>query len=265
MKKLILLPLLLAALLAACAKQPQLSEADMAAQSAALQARALLYTEAALSASNAPYRLQTSLRFGTEGDTRRVTGLLWGNNAARLRLDVMAGVGVTAANIVQDGRNFLIFDPRENIGYFYAGPSKPLLQAGVPVPFDLGKLADMLNGHYVTAFGELQEGGEILPKDLARFTLEGKPGGSLDLNTAGLPVFWRESADGGRGWSMEIAYDDGPHPLPRRLSLSHTNGKKAILLVKERESLAKPFTDEQLRLTMPEGAQVLPLDRLKKS
>lgn len=50
---------------------------------------------------------------------------------------------------------------------------------------------------------------------------------------------------------------------PRRLTLTHSNGKRAILLVKEREKPAKAFTEEQMRLTLPEGVPLLPLSQYK--
>ena len=57
--------------------------------------------------------------------------------------------------------------------------------------------------------------------------------------------------------------DDAVPPLPRRLTLTHSNGKRAILLIKEREKPAKAFTEEQMRLTLPEDVPLLPLSQYK--
>lgn len=258
MKKILLL--CTAVLLCACAKQPPVERGPETPTQ--LESRWLKFTALSAAAPAAPYRLQLSMRFGAKGDTRRVTALFWGNSQRQLRLDVMAGVGAVVAKILEDGRHFLVYSPRENKGYFYQGASQPLLQVGVPVPFDLGHLADLLNGRYAAVFGESFAAASSLKGGLARYELVGKPGGSLDLNGEGLPVFWRESP--GRGWSMEIAYDDDSHPpLPRRLTLIHSNGKRAILLVKEREKPTGAFTVEQMSLTLPENAPLLPLAQYK--
>ena len=209
----------------------------------------------------APYRLQMSLRFGEEGNTRRVTALLWGNGGRELRLDVMAGVGTVVAKILEDGQHFLVYAPLENKAYFHQGATSPLLKVGVPVPFGLARLTALLTGHYAAAFGDSYSEGALLADGQAQFTLEGTPGGRLTLDAAGLPVAWRETrAD---GWRMGIVYDDATPPLPRRLNLTHANGKRAILLVKERENPAAPFTQEQMRLTLPEGAPLLPLSQYR--
>lgn len=260
MKKILLL--CMAVLLCACAKQPALQPGPETQTQ--LESRWLKFTALSAAAPVGPYRLQLSMRFGSKGDTRRVTALFWGNNERQLRLDVTAGVGAVVAKILEDGRHFLVYSPRENKGYFYQGASQPLLQVGVPVPFNLGHLADLLNGRYTAVFGENFDAASGLKDGLARYRLVGNPGGSLDLNSEGLPVFWRESSAGGRGWTMEITYDeDSRPPLPRRLTLIHSNGKRAILLVKEREKPVAAFTVEQMSLTLPESAPLLPLAQYK--
>ena len=70
--------------LTACAKQPSLEMTPEA--QARLEERWQKFAARGQDAAMAPYRLQMSLRFGTEGDTRRVTALFWGNSQRRLRL-----------------------------------------------------------------------------------------------------------------------------------------------------------------------------------
>ncbi|MDR2055874.1 MAG: hypothetical protein LBQ10_08420 [Desulfovibrio sp.] len=212
----------------------------------------------------APFRVQMSLRFGTAEDTRRVTALFWGNSEERLRLDVMAGIGVTAAKIVEDGQHFLMYSPNENKAWFFQGAAKPLLQVGVPIPFHLGHLANLLNGRYALVFGKECGQGEFSPDGLLRCELAGKPGGHLAINAEGVPHLWRENGKGG-GWEMRIGYGEGAHGLPQRLILTAEDGKRAIILVKERENPASPFTDAQLRLTLPEDTPFLPLAKYKSA
>ncbi len=258
MKKLVLF--CMALLLCACAKQPPLPGAPEGEDASILARRWQAYTDTG-AVAQAPYRLQMSLRFGEEGNTRRVTALLWGNGGRELRLDVMAGVGTVVAKILEDGQHFLVYAPLENKAYFHQGAASPLLRVGVPVPFGLSRLTALLTGHYSAAFGDSHAGSSLLPDGLARYALEGTPGGRLDLDAAGRPVAWRETA--ADGWRMEIVYDDGPPPLPRRLNLTHGSGKRALLLVKEREHPGTPFTPEQMRLTLPEGAPLLPLSQYR--
>lgn len=258
MKKLALL--CMALLLCACARQapPPGTPGGEGANDIARRWQA--YTKASAGAE-APYRLQLSLRFGEEGNTRRVTALLWGNGGRELRLDVMAGVGTVVAKILEDGEHFLVYAPLENKAYFHQGATSPLLKVGVPVPFGLARLTALLTGHYAGAFGEAYSEATPLSDGMARYALEGKPGGQLTLDAAGLPVAWRQ--DKADGWRMEIVYDEATPPLPRRLSLTHAKGQRAILLVKDREMPKAPFTEEQMRLTLPEGAPLLPLSQYR--
>lgn len=257
MKKILLFCCL--ALLCACARQP-VTEGGPDDQ-AALEQRWKHF--AAQDRPQAPYRLHMSLRFGTEGDTRRVTALFWGNGERGLRLDVMAGVGAVMAKVLEDGQHFLAYSPGENTAYFYQGATTPLLQLGVPVPFTLSRLADLLNGRYPAAFGRSHTHAQAAAENKAHYDLDGKPGGRLTLNAAGLPVGWQEQASG-TGWRMEIAYADDAPTLPSRLTLSHSNGKKAVLLVKQREAPAVPFAKEQMALPLPQGTPLLPLAKFKQ-
>ena len=124
MKKIIVFCCLV--LLCACARQPVLQTSPE--NRAVLEQRWQKFAALGAAEKSKPYRLQLSLRFGTEGDTRRVTALFWGNSQRQLRLDVMAGVGTTVAKILEDGQHFLVYSPSENKAYFYQGATKPLLQ-----------------------------------------------------------------------------------------------------------------------------------------
>lgn len=252
MKKIILLIALI--ILSGCAKSPlpPVSEDETA--------RIWHKMETASAEAPGPYRLQLSMRFGEEGDTRRVTGLLWGNGDKTLRLDVMAGVGAIIAKIAESGDEFLAFMPRENTAYFHEGSNRPLLKVGVPVPFDLLQLADLLNGRFAQVFGSSPGSASLLKNGNASFVLEGPMAGELELNADGAPVDWRQKTG---GWQLALAYDDNSPYLPKSLRLQNINGKRAIILVKERESVTQPFSADQLTLTPPAGAKLLPLSEFK--
>ncbi|MEG2173050.1 MAG: lipoprotein insertase outer membrane protein LolB [Desulfovibrionaceae bacterium] len=254
------LPLCLAALLlTACAKSPQIPavSADPAA------ATALWHSYESASAPAArPFRVQMSLRYGPEGDSRRVVALLWGNDATQLRLDVMAGVGVTVAKIAEEGKHFLLYDPSQQKAYFHQGNQKPLLVLGVPVPLGIGDLSSLLQGQYTQVFGQSYNAAYTTKNGIAYSLDHQKLRGILSLNDQGLPVQWRE--DGAHGWDMSIAYTDDTPPLPRRIEIQHPNGKRALILVKERDFPPKAFTPENLKLILPEATQLQPLKAATK-
>ena len=58
-----------------------------------------------------PYRLSGSLRYGSQGDTRRVETLLWSNGYLPIRLDVMAGIGALVARIQETQDSFTAYAP----------------------------------------------------------------------------------------------------------------------------------------------------------
>ena len=249
MKKILCL-IVLMFMASACARQPStVPPADSADRWQAFVARSGAVKEA-------PYLLNASLRFGTEGDTRRVTAVLWGNDSRSLRMDVMAGIGAVVAKIWESGDEFLVYSPTENRAFFHQGSNKPLLRVGVPVPFALDELAALLNGRLVTVFGDRYSDSQALANGHVGFTLSSAVGGLLEIDAQGQAVAWQEN--GSRGWSMAIAYDEAG--LPRRVSLRHPDGQTAVLLVKERQAPA-PFNNEQLSLLLPDSTPVLPLER----
>ena len=114
MKKILCL-IVLMFMASACARQPStVPPADSADRWQAFVARSGAVKEA-------PYLLNASLRFGTEGDTRRVTALLWGNDSRSLRMDVMAGIGAVVAKIWESGDELLVYSPTENRAFFHQG------------------------------------------------------------------------------------------------------------------------------------------------
>lgn len=239
-----------ALLLCACAQKtmpPEPGEQDRAAQ---------IWEKMQSAGEESPYRIQFSLRFGEEGDTRRVTGLLWGNDARDLRMDIMAGVGALIAKIRDDENHFSLYSTQDNKLYFHDGSNKPLLKIGMPLPFSISQLANLLNGNYGAVFGKNYKEGNF-NNNMAIYKLDTPPGGTLRVNGNALPEEWKQ---GGDGWILRIA--TGEDNLPKSLRLSNGEGKKAIILVKEREKSA-PFDTGQMDLKVPSSAGRLPLAKYR--
>lgn len=200
-----------------------------------------------------PCRIQFSLRFGQENDTRRVTGILWSNDNQNIRLDVMAGVGTTVAKIMDKPGNFLMLSPQENKAYTHTGESRPLMRIGAPLPFDLSQLARLLSGQYIEVYGK----GAIEPGDSGGdsvvYELERPAGGMLEVSRNGLPQLWRTP-----NWSLRFKYSEN-ETVPGSLRLTGKGGKIALLLVKSREYPPEPFTKAQMNLDKPEGYMSLPI------
>ena len=250
MKRLLLYGLV-ACLLCACARTGLTPPAEMEQD--------LWQKMLAAKQESGPYRIQFSLRFGEENNTRRVTGILWGNGQNRMRMDIMAGVGATLAKMEDDPDKFVLYMPREGKAYYQDGPVKPSLKVGTPLPFNLPQLAALLNGHYGDVFGKSYAAAERVSGQ-SSFRLEFPPGGTLELDDMGRPVSWKQNAD---GWQLSVIYNDSD--LPDRLKLLGPDGKRAIISVKDREIVGQPFDAEQMRLSVPENTPRLPLSKYKAS
>lgn len=206
-------------------------------------------------ASKTPWKTQFSLRFGTDGDSRRVTGIMWGNNENDIRMDIMAGIGAIIAMIEENGPQFTLFVPQQNKAYTHNGAS-PLFRIGVPVPFDLPKFAQLLSGNYTAIFGSSFTKIEKASQDNTTYMLADDSNASLTINKNGQPIIWQEIH---KGWQMTMDYDKVENNLPKKITLEHSGGKRAILLVKERTANLAPFTSGQMKLALPSGISLLPL------
>ena len=206
-----------------------------------------------------PYRLSGSLRYGSQGDTRRVETLLWSNGYLPIRLDVMAGIGALVARIQETQDSFTAYAPNENKAIVHKGPRRVQLNFGRPVPFSLRDFSSLMLGLFQAVFGAAEGlNPRALPNGDIAFTLSGGilPG-MLELRPDGLPVRW--SAE--KGWVMDITYDDGNPPLPYKFKLTHPDGYSAILLVKDRQKPNAAFRDDQLALELPAGTIIEPIKK----
>ena len=263
---------LCALLLFACAPRQVLPTAQPVPERDAL-ATWQAYEDAATAREKAqgPFRINLSLRYGPENDTRRVTAILWGNGDLPVRLDVSAGVGALVARIREDQRSLVAFSPRENKALTHNGPNRVLLNFGVPLPFGLADFSALIRGEFTRVFGPLGHGQPVYgAENTLVFPLEARQpeaagerlrlGGLVFLTPAGLPVRWDERPADARGeasgWVMRLEYDDDAPGLPTKITLNHPGGQQAILLVKSRQTPAAPFSPGQLGLPLPQGVEM---------
>lgn len=255
MRKIQKFPLiLLTLLLCACAKTGPAPEAP---ERELIQARWDLMET---SPEPEPFRVQFSLRLGEEGNTRRVTGVLWGNDTENIRMDILAGVGVVIAKISDSPERFVLYTPRDNKEYFHNGDEKPMLKIGIPLPFSPQMMAALLTGQYQKVFGSAYSAASMGKNDNIEYTLEQGPEGVLTVNPEGAPVAWSQ---GTQGWKLDITPEENSR-LPKRLKFSNPDGKLAIVLVKEREKSGL-FAKKQMRLSIPAGAARLHLSKYRPS
>ena len=241
----------------ACARQPQLPPLTDA-QLADLTSR---YTQRETAMNTGlPWRINLALRAGQEQDgkteSRRITALLWGNDAQHgpIRLDVMAGIGATIANAREDAQELVLFLPQDNCALLASGEdSRRALEAlGVHLPLDLTDMAALLLGRFDSLF--IPDWGRAgrTSKGLAEVPLVNKQGflpGKIILDNEARPIFWEDPAS---GWIMEMAYSITPNE-PDRLKALHKDGQFAILVIKTNETPSAPYTDKQLELRIPRG------------
>lgn len=207
-------------------------------------------------AEQGSYRLNASLRYGTEGDTRRVVILVWSNGELPIRLDVMAGVGPLVARIREAADGLIVYAPGENKALVHKGSQRVVLNFGKPVPFTLRDFSALMRGKFHEVFGPAQGlNPAYTPVGNVEYVLSGGDlAGMLELTPEGLPVRWRESGE--QGWSMELGYDDATPPLPYKIKLERPDGYSAILLVKNRQTPESAFTEKQLALDLPAGVDI---------
>lgn len=241
-----ILPALLCALLLAAGGCAGLRpDASAPEQNAAPAAQERLDAFMAKRATPGPAALEGSLRFGTTGDTRRVTWLIWGNNADALRFDVQAGMGtLLAAAALKDGRLSLYLPDENRLIQGEDAPDGLLRRAGLDMPLSLKELYSVIQGDfsalllnpYIRAAETTDEGGIRLK---LRSDSPQMPALTLELDARNLPVRWTIPAS----WDVELRNGPRRPPgqarrrqkgqnergnLPRRPSDKKQNGKGSL-------------------------------------
>ncbi|HJD96202.1 hypothetical protein [Mailhella massiliensis] len=278
---LLLVCLILLALLGGCAPRGQLLVPESEAESR---------WQAFMQLSSRPAEddmLSGSLRFGPEGDTRRVTYVLWTRSevdlsaekdghgpagldtadfgsdmpgdARAIRLEVNAGVGANVAKALFDNGRMLVVLPRDQKAYAGVETAENLRRLlGLPLPFSMNRLNDFLAGRYLSAL-DVTAPERYLSGDDGNIIYLCRSEGracELELNAEARPVRWSMS---GR-WTLDIAYGDDALPYKLDGRMEGEQPLRMVLLVKERRS-AGTLPGLSMELEVPQDIAVYSLDQ----
>lgn len=233
-----------------------------------------------------PVHLEGSLRYrNPKNDGHRVSFYLWSNGGYPYRLDLLAGFGSVAMSVREAKGDFLAYLPQDKKAYAHKGSQTPrfvLPGLDYPFPLTLADLANLLQNRYASLFGtsylsavqasalNLAELGKNF-SGVAYTLADGSLGGLLVLDMNGRPVLWQEGD--GNGWSILFGYAEEAEHLPltvgsaalsvKKLTISHARNYSAVLLLKEHDYPATPYSEAQLALLLGPDVKVLPIARLQ--
>ncbi len=220
--------------------------------------------------ASGPYNSSISFRLTMPEESYMLGAYIWSNNTLTaqhpLRLDLQSTVGSTVAKMKEEPDYFLLFDVKSNSAIVSRSAEEALASIRMPMPFMLGDLSLLLNGRYLEFFteGEAQKPQlyATTPEKQSIFKIEsGKKAGYLTINAKGYPVLWESASS---GWSMELNYQDvttlvanvTPLPGPNRITIKNAQGYSVAMQVKSLKKLPRAFTEKQLELLIPTGANV---------
>lgn len=206
--------------------------------------------------------LKASIYSFSRGRGHRTTVQVWGENESPLRLDVRAGIGAFLAHIRQDKFGLTAYYPKDETVYLHHDTVIGAQMLGLPLPFDLIKLARMMSGCF---HGMLPESFDSAEQQTLSgyfiFSFNTGPIASITTTSDGRPV-----SIAGRdytGWELSFSSfetADNGRELPDMLNLVTADGDKAILRIKSREFKKIPWPEKALELRIPEDTSTVRLD-----
>lgn len=217
-----------------------------------------------------PFNIESTFRYvKPDAESHRATLRIWGNGGYPYRMDVLAGMGSTAAQMRDDTNSLLIYMPQENRLYTHTGPDKPVLGLsglGVPMPFSLADLTSILQGHYTELFGGTYTAAYSTNSSALHFELDNdKMPGYLVLNQDGVPVSWTSKV--AKGWKIYFDFSapaKGENtPQLDKMVVNHAQGYTVTLWFKGMNYPDKPYTNKQLELNIPKDAEKLPMRQIE--
>jgi hypothetical protein len=263
-------------ILSACAPKIDLPQYDLPRQDLeAFRARFV-----APEAEGRGLAVRASLLYSTPTRANRTDVQLFGDYDRPLRLDVRAGIGTMLALMREDSAGLLAFYPRDSKAYAHSDPVIGAQLLGLPFPFALRDLAQVLCGRFGTLIPEKPDDIKVLPGGGFAFAYNDGPVRLLVLDQYGRPdrmdgqlsKYFRTQAErdgqpvsGPRVWSLKFTgypEDSGDPVGPARiLTLTLPKGESAVFRVRSVETRQEPWQAKSLALVLPAGASFMSLER----
>jgi hypothetical protein len=209
-----------------------------------------------------PFWIKASLNFSGPENSHRTTFEFWGHTGLPLRLDLMAGIGVTVSLWRIDENGLLAYYPRQEVAYIGPDSSQGLEYLGFPCPLGVQGLANILTGQAAASLPSSYKSAS--PKSDRqteyRFSRQSRIQ-SLVLDERGRIT----SMAGERPYTWSLKVDDYDHvnniPIARSYRLKTEQGHKAVVRIKEVRFRSQSWPEKSMSLSLPEDTARLPLGR----
>ncbi|MFP4034336.1 MAG: hypothetical protein ACLFT5_02390 [Desulfovermiculus sp.] len=207
-----------------------------------------------------PFWIKASLNFSGPERSHRSTFEFWGHTGLPLRLDLMAGIGVTVSLWRIDENGLLAYYPRQRVAYLGPDSSQGLEHLGFPCPLSVQGLADILTGQAASSLPSTYNSAS--PKSERqteyRFSRQSRIQ-SLILDEQGRIT----SMAGEHPYTWSLKVDDyeliQKTPIARSYRLQTEKGHKAVVRIKEVRFRSQPWPEKAMSLPLPEDTTRLPL------
>ncbi|MFO7801213.1 MAG: hypothetical protein R6V55_02825 [Desulfovermiculus sp.] len=209
---------------------------------------------------NLPFWIKASLNFSGPEDSHRSTFEFWGQTGLPLRLDLMAGIGVTVSLWRIDENGLLAYYPKQEVAYTGPDSSQGLHQLGFPCPVSIQELAGILTGQAATSLPSSYKHATLKDDRLTKYHFSQQSQvQSLVLDDQGRITSM--AGDQPYTWSLKI--DDyeliNGIPIARSYRLKTEHEHKAVVRLKEVRFRSQPWPEKAMSLSLPEDTTRRPL------
>jgi hypothetical protein len=201
--------------------------------------------------------LRGSLNIFTPDQKRRITFELWGNPPTPLRLHLRAGLGTTISLWDIRRNRILIFSPRNNRAYIADNTAQATSAMGLRLPFSLPRMMQLLTGDWGDLLGREYERFEALPG--GKYAFYFPDGQRIDRiildHRARLVALSGEHPYAWRLERKELVTRE-KRILSQRIDLTTERDEELILRIKEFEPRSAPWSEADLRLSLPRDTMI---------
>lgn len=207
-----------------------------------------------------PFWIKASLNFSGPERSHRSTFEFWGHTGLPLRLNLMAGIGVTVSLWRIDENGLLAYYPRQEVAYLGPDSSQGLKYLGFPCPLSMQGLANILTGQAASSLPSSYKSAALKADRRTEYQFSGHSRiQSLILDDRG-----RITSIAGEtpySWSLEVDDYELRHktPIARSYRLQTEQGHKAVVRIKEVRFRSQPWPEKAMSLPLPDDTSRLPL------